>query len=100
MRFLIDTECWLWWFLEPERLNSKSADLIADRTQSIYLSAASSWEIAIKCRLGKLVLPEAAASYVPRACMRKACCHCPLNRRTLFTSIPSPIIIAIPSIAC
>jgi PIN domain nuclease of toxin-antitoxin system len=66
VRFLIDTECWLWWFLEPERLNSKSADLIADRTQSIYLSAASSWEIAIKCRLGKLVLPEAPASYVPR----------------------------------
>ncbi|MCI0418828.1 MAG: type II toxin-antitoxin system VapC family toxin [Acidobacteria bacterium] len=65
MKFLIDTECWLWWFLEPERLNKKAADLIASRDHAIYLSAGSSWEISIKCRLRKLVLPEEPARYVP-----------------------------------
>ena len=31
-----------------------------------FLSAASAWEIAIKFALGKLPLPEAPATYVPR----------------------------------
>lgn len=65
MKFLIDTECWLWWLLEPERLNPKALELIASRDHVIYFSAASSWEISIKCRLGKLFLPEEPASYVP-----------------------------------
>jgi PIN domain nuclease of toxin-antitoxin system len=65
VKFLIDTECWLWWLLEPERLNRRAIDLVGNRDHAIYLSAASSWEIAIKCRLGKLILPEEPASYVP-----------------------------------
>lgn len=65
MKFLIDTECWLWWLLEPERLNPKALELIASRDHVIYFSAASSWEISIKCRLGKLRLPEEPATYVP-----------------------------------
>ena len=65
MKFLIDTECWLWWLLEPERLNPKALEMIASREHVIYFSAASSWEISIKCRLGKLILPEEPGTYVP-----------------------------------
>lgn len=65
MKILIDTQCWLWWFLDPDRLNARSHELIAERRHPIFLSAASSWEIAIKIALGKLKLPEPPSRYVP-----------------------------------
>ncbi len=65
MKILLDTEAWLWSLTEPERLNAKARALIADRANTLYLSAASSWEIAIKSALGKLPLPESPVRYIP-----------------------------------
>ncbi len=65
MKLLIDTQCWLWWFLSADRLSRGARDRIASARDPLYLSAASSWEIAIKSALGKLVLPEPPARYVP-----------------------------------
>jgi PIN domain nuclease of toxin-antitoxin system len=62
---LFDAQCWLWWFLAPERLNARAHDVIAERRHPLLFSAASSWEIAIKVALGKLELPEPAARYIP-----------------------------------
>src|SRR5258708_5081586 len=49
----------------PERLNEKVTDLIAQPSTDLLLSAASSWEIAIKWAIGRLPLPEAPETYVP-----------------------------------
>lgn len=49
----------------PERLSSEALRLIEDPGNELLLSAASSWEIAIKYALGKLPLPEPPATYVP-----------------------------------
>lgn len=65
MKFLLDTEAWLWSLTEPERMNDESLSLVADRANTLYLSAASSWEIAIKHAIGKLPLPEPPGTYVP-----------------------------------
>lgn len=64
MKYLLDTEVWLWSLSEPDRLNSRAKKLLADGTQEIYLSAASSWEIAVKYAMGKLPLPEPPDRYV------------------------------------
>lgn len=64
-RYLLDTHVWLWLQTTPERLGEQVSGLLADRTNELLLSAASSWEIAIKYRLGKLPLPEPPAQYVP-----------------------------------
>jgi PIN domain nuclease of toxin-antitoxin system len=48
-----------------EKLNQKAQELLADESQEIYLSAASSWEITIKFALGKLRLPEAPERFIP-----------------------------------
>lgn len=64
-RYLLDTHVWLWLQTTPERLGDEVVDLLADRTNTLLLSSASSWEIAIKYRLGKLPLPEPPAAYVP-----------------------------------
>jgi PIN domain nuclease of toxin-antitoxin system len=65
MNVLIDTQCWLWWFGEETRLNDRARDSIASLENALYFSAASSWEIAIKCAIGKLKLPESPERYVP-----------------------------------
>jgi PIN domain nuclease of toxin-antitoxin system len=63
--YLLDTHVWLWLQTTPDRLRDEVVDLLADRANTLLLSAASSWEIAIKYRLGKLPLPESPAEYVP-----------------------------------
>jgi PIN domain nuclease of toxin-antitoxin system len=50
---------------DPERLCDETRAIVRDVRNTILLSAASAWEIAIKCRLGKLLLPEPPTSYVP-----------------------------------
>jgi PIN domain nuclease of toxin-antitoxin system len=65
MKVLIDTGCWLWSLTEPERLNKRARDLLSDSRQELFLSAASSWEIAIKAALGKIELPESPEKYIP-----------------------------------
>ena len=65
MRILLDTQCWLWMSLAPERLSARARRLVEDQENVLYLSAASAWEIAIKHALGKLRLPAPPASYVP-----------------------------------
>src|SRR5215213_2936932 len=50
---------------DAERLGDEVSELLADRTNTLLLSAASGWEIAIKYRLGKLPLPVPPAVYVP-----------------------------------
>jgi len=65
VRYLLDTHVWLWMAAAPERLGPQAAEIISDPEIRLLLSAASSWEIAIKSRLGRLELPEPAESYVP-----------------------------------
>ena len=64
-RTLLDTECWLWWHLSPERLGARALSLFEERRSPLLLSAASSWEIAIKTSLGKLELPTPPDRFVP-----------------------------------
>ena len=64
MKYLLDTHCFLWWFTEPERLSVKASEVIGNRENQVYLSAASSWEISIKYKLGKLPLPMSPSEYV------------------------------------
>ncbi|MBI4540984.1 MAG: type II toxin-antitoxin system VapC family toxin [Gemmatimonadetes bacterium] len=65
MRVLLDTQCWLWMQVSPERLGRKALDLVEDPDNVLYLSAASAWEIAIKFALGRLPLPAPPEQYVP-----------------------------------
>ncbi len=65
MRVLLDTQCWLWLHVEPERLAAPAREIVEDRNNTLLLSAASVWEIAIKYALGKLPLPVPPTEYVP-----------------------------------
>lgn len=57
MRVLLDTHAFLWWIMNDERLSGPSRKVISQAENQIFFSAASAWEISIKCQLGKLELP-------------------------------------------
>ena len=65
MRILLDTHCWLWMLAQPELLKAESRGLLAAAENELFLSAASSWEIAIKFSIGRLRLPGDPAELVP-----------------------------------
>jgi PIN domain nuclease of toxin-antitoxin system len=50
---------------QSERLSPRARGLLEDPENQLLLSAASSWEIAIKYALGKLPLPVPPVEYVP-----------------------------------
>ncbi len=65
MRVLLDTHAFLWWVMDDAQLSDRVRDVICDRDNRIFLSAASAWELAIKVGIGKLTLPEPVETYVP-----------------------------------
>jgi PIN domain nuclease of toxin-antitoxin system len=70
--FLLDTHVWLWMLKEPERLPNEVLVIVEDGTQDLLLSAASSWEIAIKHSIGRLHLPSPPSRYIPEQMLATA----------------------------
>ncbi|MHB8766939.1 MAG: type II toxin-antitoxin system VapC family toxin [Deferrisomatales bacterium] len=66
MKLLLDTHAFLWWVADDPRLVASARALVADPDNELFLSAASGWEISIKCRIAKLSLAEAPGVFVPR----------------------------------
>ena len=71
VRVLLDTHVWLRAALEPERLGERARDALADRSNALFVSIASIWEMTIKASLKKLDLrPDAEAfvrKYLPKS---------------------------------
>ena len=51
---LLDTHALLWWLAEPEKLSQPAQAAIGDPAATVFVSAATGWELATKVRLGKL----------------------------------------------
>ncbi len=64
MRAILDTHVFLWWIANDKRLSKASRQIIERAGNEILFSAASAWEIAVKCRLGKLDLPSNPETFV------------------------------------
>jgi PIN domain nuclease of toxin-antitoxin system len=56
--FLLDTGVFLWNFGQTQRLGPQVRELLKRSDDSMFVSAATSWEVAIKVASGKLQLPE------------------------------------------
>ncbi|WP_373047147.1 type II toxin-antitoxin system VapC family toxin [Vulgatibacter sp.] len=71
MKYLLDTHAFLWWAFDAPELSPTARALIADRSNVVYVSSASAWEIATKHRLGRLaaaaVLLQDVAGWVQKA---------------------------------
>jgi PIN domain nuclease of toxin-antitoxin system len=70
LTYLLDTHVWLWMLGDPGRIRRDLEAELRDGRSRLLLSAASSWEIAIKWAAGRLSLPEPPAAYVPSRMQR------------------------------
>lgn len=66
MKLLLDTCTFLWACADPARLPARVRDLVASPEHQVFLSAASSWEIATKHAIGRLVLDESPERLIPQ----------------------------------
>jgi PIN domain nuclease of toxin-antitoxin system len=64
MKYLLDTMVWLWSVGPTENIAPAGLEILKRGSEDIYLSAVSSWEVAIKAKIGKFNLPEAPGPYV------------------------------------
>ncbi len=54
MNVLLDTHTLLWLVSTPSEVDTAALAVLADPNTSLWVTAASAWEIAIKTRLGRL----------------------------------------------
>lgn len=57
MQFLLDTHVLLWWLASDPQLSRKAYEILSEGKNIVYVSTASTWEIAIKKAIGKLKAP-------------------------------------------
>lgn len=65
MRLLLDTCVFLWAIEGGRSISTAAREAMRDADNDVYLSAVSTWEIAVKHGLGKLSLPAPPWSYIP-----------------------------------
>lgn len=64
MKILLDTHSFLWWIADDPRLSRKALAFIGDSANEVLVSAASTWEIAIRAALGRPRFPADPESFV------------------------------------
>jgi PIN domain nuclease of toxin-antitoxin system len=66
MNALLDTNVFLFWASAPEHLSKRAYNFVADGNNTLFLSAISGLEIAVKASLNKMHLPETPALFVDK----------------------------------
>ena len=67
MRLLLDTHAFLWWLRDDSTLGPLSRAAIEDDGNTVFVSAASAWEIAVKRRNGKLDAPGEIVDWIEQS---------------------------------
>jgi PIN domain nuclease of toxin-antitoxin system len=63
---ILDTQAFLWFVSDLSKLGKKARSAINDPDNEIYLSLASTWEMAIKISMGKLRIAEPLEQFIPQ----------------------------------
>ncbi len=87
MKLLIDTSTFLWFLTADHQLSEAAATAIRSPENDVWLSAVSFWEILVKHQLGRLPLPEAPESYIPKQRKRHGIASLALREKAM-THLP------------
>ncbi len=80
MRVLIDTQIFLWFYLEPHRIRQNARTFLEDTfNNEIFVSYVTAWEIAIKYGIGKLKIPDVPEIWVPDRIRRAGFLQLPIE---------------------
>lgn len=64
MNLLLDTNAFIWWATEPEKLSPQARAQCESDNNNLLLSLASIWEMQIKLQLGKLKIDYPLRTFV------------------------------------
>lgn len=64
MSYLLDTHSFLWFVNDDSQL-SQTANQTIQTSKNVYISMASIWEVGIKYKSGKLILPSDFNHFIP-----------------------------------
>ncbi len=64
MKYLLDTQAFIWFNGKSSRLSERVVTLCSDPSTLLFVSLASIWEMQIKLGLGKLSLPAPLAEII------------------------------------
>ena len=79
MKVLPDTHTLLWYLLGDPRVGDQTKEILFSRESSIWVSAVSIWEIALKVSLGKLSLQRSIEEFLEQAAGRIHFQHLPMT---------------------
>ena len=68
MDILLDTHAIIWFFEGDNRLSKTAIDIIYNLENTIYVSIASVWEVAIKLSTGKLKFNGGIENFIETVC--------------------------------
>src|SRR5207248_10108333 len=96
LMLLLDTCCLLWLVGEQHRLSARARQLIAAHADSLFISAITGFEIALKQAKGRLVLPLPAEPWLERALVQHSVGEIPVTWRIAARSATLPPLHADP----
>lgn len=79
MNLLIDTHVLLWWADASDRLGPLAREAISAVNNSVWVSAASMWEIAIKSGIGRITFDDPFDVALPRELERSGFRELPIR---------------------
>jgi PIN domain nuclease of toxin-antitoxin system len=90
MRLLLDTHALLWFVWNHANLSATARSLMTDPKNTLLLSAATIWEIAIKVAIGKLTLADPYDVFMNQAITTTGLTILPIEVRyaSALTSLP------------
>jgi PIN domain nuclease of toxin-antitoxin system len=83
VKLLIDTHAFIWYANGDDRLPTAMRSVMRSPDNELWLSAASSWEIAIKHQAGKLTLQMPASQFVSEARERLGLVALPIDEPSI-----------------
>ncbi|MBI4583091.1 MAG: type II toxin-antitoxin system VapC family toxin [Planctomycetes bacterium] len=82
MKILLDTCTFLWILSDAPELSNLARQSFQDPANQIFLSAVSTWEIALKYSLGRLPLKTGPEVYIPLQRKKHGIQALPLHEKT------------------
>lgn len=91
MNLLLDACDFLWFIASDPKLSEERRNAIKDPTNAVFLSSASTAEIAIKYSISKLDLPTPPSTYIRDARIRHGILTLPLTEEASFLLADLPM---------
>lgn len=79
VNYLLDTHAFVWAVSDPDRLGDRARAVIAEPSNSLYVSAATAWELSTKVRLGKFPEAEPLVAQYDQIAQRLGASHLPIS---------------------